>query len=289
MISQHFAEHVNKRLSSYVNSLSGPATTLNDSMRYVINAGGKRLRANLVYLIGEHYQLPNDALDPIAMAVECVHAFSLVHDDLPAMDDDDYRRHQPSCHKAFDEATAILCGDALLSESFLLLTQCNTDPNAIIRMTQQLAHAVGPNGLCAGQSLDMESDSSFNQGDLLLRIQTHKTGALFSASCELPYLASGKNNSITRTQLQELGVAIGHCLQISDDILDVTATEHTLGKTIGKDKEQNKLCYTNLFSITECKNHLDKWHKTALSLLDSLHIKSSPLVDLLHFLQDREH
>jgi len=169
------------------------------------------------------------------------------------------------------------------------LTQCHTDPNAIIRMTQQLAHAVGPKGLCAGQSLDMENDATAAQLDLLLNIQAYKTGALFSAACELPYLATGNNDSTTRTQLQKLGIAIGHCLQISDDILDVTATEGTLGKTIGKDKEQNKLCYTNIFSITECKKYLNQWHTTAISLLDGLHIKKTLLVDLLNFLQDRAH
>ena len=245
------------------------------------------MRASLAYLIGDHFQLSNDIIDPVAMAVECVHAFSLVHDDLPAMDNDDWRRHQPSCHKAFDDATAILCGDALLSESFLLLTQCQTSPQAIVTMTQQLAHAVGPHGLCAGQSLDMDHDANTKHLATLLTIQAYKTGSLFSASCELPYLASKENNPSTRKHLRQLGVAIGHCLQISDDILDVTATEKTLGKTVGKDSEQNKLCYTNLYTLDECMEHLSRWHKDALSTLDSLNIKSNALTGLLHFLYVR--
>ncbi len=279
--------HCNERLSDYAASLAGPSKRLNEAMAYVLQSGGKRLRALLVYLIGEHFQVPSNTLDPIALAIECVHAFSLVHDDLPAMDDDDWRRHQPTCHKAFDEATAILCGDALLSEAFTLLATSSCKPSAIVLMIQQLSLAIGVNGLCGGQSLDMQATADKTSTEDMAVIHAHKTGALFAAACELPYLASDKTDSNTQHHLRELGYAIGHCLQISDDMLDLSANQEELGKTPGKDNQQNKASYSNLLSFSECAKHCNQWQAQANTLLEALNMQSPALHDVVAYLCNR--
>jgi len=205
-------------------------------MHYAVCNGGKRTRAKLCYLIGTGLGLPPETIDPIAMAIECLHAYTLVHDDLPAMDDDDWRRHKPSCHKAFDEATAILAGDALQAHAFQLLCAGND-----IQQIRFFTETVGAAGLCSGQSLDMTHESGCDT-DTIAKIHRLKTGVLLGAACRLPGIAA-KRSEKELDQLQTLGETLGLLLQINDDLIDYDADT---GKSAGKDQEQNKASLSNL-------------------------------------------
>jgi geranylgeranyl pyrophosphate synthase len=246
-------------LSAQLKHLPAEAA-LAQSMAYSLNVGGKRLRPALVYSAALSLRLDLNVfppsltpLDLAAAAVEAVHTYSLVHDDLPAMDDDDLRRGKPTVHKQYNEATAILVGDALQAWAFELLTQIDTLPSdKILAMVKELAQASGPKGMVLGQALDMQATGVAETADYLKQLHSLKTGALIRASIRLG--ASCMNaGPKERRALNTYGEAIGLCFQVVDDILDVTTDSVTLGKTAGKDEEADKLTYVKLLGLEGAK------------------------------------
>ena len=224
------------------------------AMRYSLFAGGKRIRPILVLAAaGAAGGVVEEALQS-ACSVELVHTYSLIHDDLPAMDDDDFRRGRPTCHRVFDEGTAILAGDALLTMAFDLLSVENKSESAGIedhlrlRMVQELARAAGWRGMVGGQQVDMDSEGSEPDLPLLEYIHTHKTGALIRCSLILGGLAANADET-TLKALESYGEKIGLAFQVVDDILDVTATTEEMGKDQGSDAERGKVTYTGLFGL----------------------------------------
>lgn len=227
-------------------------------MHYVVENGGKRIRPLLVYAAGVGCQ--NQAtLDTAALAIEYMHCYSLVHDDLPAMDDDDWRRGKPSCHKAFNEATAILVGDALQSFAFELLTSAPL-PNQL-KLIHTLAKASGLHGMVGGQSLDIEHTGKLDTLETIQKIHHLKTGCLLIAAIQMGGLIANVSDQ-TLHILTELGHEIGLAFQIRDDIRDVECDSTELGKTAGKDIAQSKATYPALLGLETAKimlkTHLDK-------------------------------
>ena len=234
-----------------------PDSRLYAAMRHAALLGGKRIRPLLVYATGTLFGIDEAALDAPAAAVELIHAYSLVHDDLPAMDDDALRRGQPTVHVAFDEATAILAGDALQSLAFSQLAEAGFDAGARIAMVRELAIAAGAPGMCGGQALDIEATGRGSEIALaeLERLHALKTGALLRASVRLGAIA-GNADPIARTVLDNYAEALGLAFQIRDDLLDVEGDSATLGKTAGKDQAQNKATFPALIGVEASRERL---------------------------------
>ncbi len=243
-ISKPYAERIEAYLTAHLPSQSH----LTDAMRYATLNGGKRLRAALLYASGELFSIPLSQLDNAAAAIECIHAYSLIHDDLPAMDNDDMRRGKPSCHKAFGEAEAILAGDALNTIAFEFLAHSPLAAEVKIAQILCLAQTAGHAGMIGGQSLDIAHTNQQINYKTLQSIHHQKTGALITAALHLGALPE-ENYSDYQTTLQHIGEKLGIAYQILDDILDETADSNTLGKTAGKDKAQGKNTYVHLLGI----------------------------------------
>ncbi|HET9863684.1 MAG TPA: farnesyl diphosphate synthase, partial [Steroidobacteraceae bacterium] len=232
--------------------MPGAATArLHEAMRYSTLAGGKRVRPVLVYATGEALGASLDTLDAAAAAVELIHVYSLVHDDLPAMDDDDLRRGRPTCHRAFDEATAILTGDALQARAFEVLAQAPATiaANARIEMLQVLANAIGTRGMAGGQAIDLEAVEKNVTLAELERMHRQKTGALIQASVLLGAISAGGGDRAQRAALEQFGSEIGLAFQIQDDILDVEGNTATLGKRAGADADRVKPTYPSVIGL----------------------------------------
>ena len=229
----------------------GATDRLLEAMRYSTLAGGKRVRPVLVYTTGESLGASLETLDAAAAAVELIHVYSLVHDDLPAMDDDDLRRGRPTCHRAFDEATAILTGDALQARAFEVLAQApaSIPANARIEMLRLLADAIGTRGMAGGQAIDLAAVKQELGEAALERMHRQKTGALIQASVELGAVSAGLVDAAERAALAEFGAEIGLAFQIQDDILDVEGNTHTLGKRAGADAERVKPTYPSVLGL----------------------------------------
>ncbi|MFP4056664.1 MAG: polyprenyl synthetase family protein [Candidatus Brocadiia bacterium] len=258
MNSQHLAAYIEARrprvdeaLDGYLPQPEGPAGRLAEAMRYSCFAGGKRLRPVLVLLACELCGgREEDALLP-ACAVEMVHTYSLIHDDLPAMDDDDVRRGRPSCHKAFDEATAILAGDALLTLAFDILARC-PQPARAAAYVAELARGAGAGGMLAGQMADMAFEGAKPTPQAVDFIHAHKTAALAACSLRLGALAAdGPREEVER--LGRFGHALGLAFQAADDALDVEATSQALGKTAGKDVARGKVTYPAVYGLEDSR------------------------------------
>ena len=245
---------------------------LREAMEYSLNAGGKRLRPVICLSVSEHLNLPDQSAMFLASALECLHTYSLVHDDLPAIDNDDFRRGKPSNHKKFGEDTAILVGDALQSLSFELLAKAE----AGAKIFEYFSRAVGPSGMVGGQFLDIHSSNESGEG-YLDRMHKNKTGRLFCASVILPYLYS--DSEITIEPLEQWALDLGLLFQVVDDILDATASSEKLGKTAGKDDDQNKLTFVSVYGV-------EKAGEIAKNLKESLQTKASELFSGSLFLQN---
>jgi farnesyl diphosphate synthase len=262
---------------------------LHAAMRYACN-GGKRLRALLVYAAGEALGVPAAALDASACAVELIHAYSLVHDDLPAMDDDDLRRGQPTVHKAYDEATAILAGDALQTLAFEVLTANDgvTAPAQRLQMVRVLAEASGSHGMAGGQAVDIESEGKKISLERLQSLHARKTGALILASLRLAACAANAAPAQAEA-LDTYGRRIGLAFQIQDDVLDETASTETLGKTAGKDLAQEKSTYPSLLGLEGARRRANELFDEARAALARLPAGAPPLAWLADFIQGRQH
>jgi len=243
-------EKVDQALDALMPREDSHPARLISAMRYSLLAGGKRIRPILVLAAaGAAGGKDDDAMHP-ACAVELVHTYSLIHDDLPAMDDDDFRRGHPTCHRAYDEGTAILAGDALLTMAFDLLSAdgAGIKDRLRLRMVQELSRAVGWRGMVGGQQVDMDSEGSEPDLPLLEYIHTHKTGALIRCSVILGGLSADADDT-TLKALSSFGEKVGLAFQVVDDILDVTASTEEMGKDQGSDAERGKITYPGLFGL----------------------------------------
>lgn len=281
---------INDFLLSKVNQLSINDPKLLDAMRYGLLLGGKRMRPYLAYITGETLgALPED-IDAIAAALECIHAYSLIHDDLPAMDDDDLRRGQPTCHKAFDEATAILAGDALQTLAFDIIAnhQFSTfvQTKQII-LIQQLVSASGYQGMCGGQALDLAATNKKVDLDYLEKLHALKTGALLQASVLMAAQCSPKVTDDTLEQLKEYAKYIGLAYQVQDDIIDITSTEEQLGKPKGSDIAANKSTYPSLLGLAGAQEKAEQLFKLSLQALARMPYNTQSLEKFATFIIKR--
>ena len=254
-------------------------------------AGGKRIRAMLCMAVGMIYQVPQAELDIYAGALELIHAYSLVHDDLPAMDNDLLRRGKPTTHAAFGEADAILAGDALNTGAFELLAGAVTpDFNSLkrIKMIQCLAHAAGFQGMGAGQYLDIHPERNSLDLKALEQLHSLKTGKLIEASVRLPLIYAELDVEAQKTLLS-FAKKFGLIFQIQDDILDIEGTSEHLGKTPLKDEKLCKLTYPSILGLAEAKAYRDVLYQEALNLINALELEAEMLILLLEFAQKRSH
>lgn len=243
-----------------------PARRVVEAMRYAALGQGKRLRPFLVIESAALFGVPRERALRVGAALECVHCYSLVHDDLPAMDDDDLRRGKPTAHKAFDEATAILAGDALLTRAFEILSDEATHPDPLVRLKliSGLAKAAGMAGMVGGQMLDIEAESRVTSSlSEIMLIQSLKTGALFRFACEAGAVLAGADPSPLRQYADKIGLAF----QIADDILDVESTPEALGKATQKDKQMGKATFVDLLGLDEAKARAAKLTSEAIDAL----------------------
>ncbi len=264
--------------------------TLHQAMRYSVLGGGKRVRALLAHAAGELCEAAPIAVDAAAAAVELIHAYSLVHDDLPCMDDDDLRRGKPSCHKQFDEATALLVGDALQSLAFQVLAQPGLCDNAQrqIEMLQLLAVASGSRGMAGGQAIDLTSVGlSLSQQELEF-MHIRKTGALIRAAALLGAYGAPQQDERKLQALDHYAKCIGLAFQVVDDILDAQADTATLGKTAGKDAEQNKPTYVTILGLAQAKAFAQELHADAVSSMAAFGTSGQRLVELADFITQRQ-
>ncbi|WP_176517333.1 (2E,6E)-farnesyl diphosphate synthase [Pseudomonas faucium] len=262
------------------------------AMRYSVMNGGKRVRPLLAYAACEALGVPAEQANGAACAVELIHAYSLVHDDLPAMDDDDLRRGQPTTHKAFDEACAILAGDGLQSLAFgaLLDPRLSPQSDAIrLAMVQALAKAAGPAGMVGGQAIDLGSVGLKLDQQALEYMHRHKTGALIEASVRLGALASGRAEQAQLDALQAYAQAIGLAFQVQDDILDVESDTATLGKRQGADVARDKPTYPALLGLEAAKAYAIELRDQALVALLGFGENAEPLRALARYIVERRH
>lgn len=282
---------VEAALDAHLPSASTPPTHLHAAMRYATLNGGKRLRAALVYAAGETLGAPDKLLDAPACALELIHAYSLVHDDLPAMDNDDLRRGQPTVHRAFDEATAILAGDALQTLAFELLArdpELQVPPTQRLAMLARLAEASGSMGMAGGQAIDLAAVGRSLTLQALQDMHARKTGTLIRAAVVLGALAADARPE-TLTKLDDYARHIGLSFQIVDDILDIEGDTATLGKPQGSDRERQKPTYPALLGLEQAKRLAREHHAAALETLGSLGDNARLLREIADFVIRRTH
>ncbi len=243
-------------------------SVLEEAMRYTLESPGKRIRGSLVLWCCELISgTVNDTARVAAAAVEMVHAYSLVHDDLPAMDDDDMRRGRATCHRVYDEATAILTGDALLTLAFEVLSEKVSDPSVAVRLIRTLSTSAGAGGMIAGQMADINSAGHTGSLSLLRHIHIHKTAEMFAASAGMGAIAAGASDEQIESLLK-YGLEVGLGFQVCDDMLDVSETSERLGKTAGKDLAQGKVTYPSVVGMEESRRIAEKIRDEAIAALE---------------------
>jgi geranylgeranyl diphosphate synthase, type II len=261
---------------------------VHQAIRWSVFAGGKRFRPALLLVTGQTFGAPVESLIRSACALEMIHTYSLIHDDLPSMDDDDLRRGRPTCHIRFDEATAILAGDALQTLAFRTIAQDDTLPSEVrIRLIKELSTAAGtPEGMVAGQALDIEAEAREVTATELRSIHERKTGALILSAARCGAIISGVSeaelNAVTNYAMN-----LGLLFQITDDLLDVTATEGELGKTPGKDARSAKATYPGFYGLTEARDAASIAHRNAIAALESIPVSTDRLRWIADFTLNR--
>lgn len=279
---------IDAQLDSLVPPASISPTRVHEAIRWSVFAGGKRFRSILLIVAGKTFGAPVSQLIKTAAAFELMHTYSLIHDDLPAMDDDDLRRGVPTCHVRFDEATAILAGDALQTLAFRSVVQDRSlDDSTRVRLVEELSVAAGtPEGMVAGQALDIEGESREVAAVELEQIHRRKTGALITAAARSGAIIAGASetdlNSIT-----EFASCLGLLFQITDDLLDVTATIEELGKTPGKDARSSKATYPGLYGVEDATRAAKEAHKAALSSLEKIDCSTGELRQIADYILNR--
>jgi geranylgeranyl pyrophosphate synthase len=268
------------------------ASTLSEAMRYSVVLGGKRIRPILTIATAECFGASIERAMPAAVAVEMIHAYSLIHDDLPAMDDDDLRRGQPTCHKAYNEAVAILAGDGLQAMAFQMLSDEHLpySPNRKLQMISELAQASGPQGMVLGQAIDLESEGAFIEIDALQHMHSLKTGKLIKAAIRLGALSAECAVSDTEKRLlDQFSDALGLAFQVQDDILDIVSDTKTLGKTQGADVALDKSTYPSLLGLAGAQEKVDELLLNCISALEQLESRNTAkLAEIAQFVVQRK-
>lgn len=264
--------------------------TLHSAMRYSVLGGGKRIRPLLAFAAGEVADADPGRVEIAAAAVELIHAYSLVHDDLPSMDDDDLRRGKPTCHVEYDEATALLAGDSLQTLAFQLLAEHRLADDAALQldMVRILALASGSRGMAGGQAIDLESVGTQLSLPELEFMHIHKTGALIRASVQLGALCGRPLAAAETDALQHYAKCIGLAFQVVDDILDAESTTATLGKTAGKDAEQNKPTYVTILGAAAARAKASELRRDAVEALEVFGARAQRLRDIAEFITHRK-
>lgn len=286
-----YQKRVNAALDKYLPTEDPPEHNLAEAIRYSVIGGGKRIRPAMVYAAGEAMGVSTDLLDIPACAVEMIHAYSLVHDDLPAMDDDDLRRGRPTCHKAFDEATAMLAGDALQALAYEILAKddhVELTPEHRIEMLSLLTEASGAHGMAGGQAVDLASVGKHLTLAQLEQMHRLKTGALIRASVLLGGMCKQDVSKEEIDMLSEYALCIGLSFQIQDDILDVVSDTETLGKPQGSDEEQEKPTFPAIIGLEESRQRALEQHQLALKILEPLDKKGDSLRQLSAYIVERQ-
>ncbi|MBW1937757.1 MAG: polyprenyl synthetase family protein [Deltaproteobacteria bacterium] len=282
---------INSALDKWLPRPNGPSGPVVEAMRYSLMSGGKRIRPILLMAGAKAAGGDQKALLPAACALECIHTYSLIHDDLPAMDNDDLRRGRPTCHKVYGEAVAILAGDGLLTYAFELicnpeLTQ-NISPPLLGETIFLLARAVGVSGMVGGQTADILMEGRPVDAETLSFIHSHKTGALIQTSVEIGGLL-GKANNEELYHLKRYGESLGLAFQIKDDLLDVEGDQEILGKPVGSDDRNLKATYPALFGLKETRKRARELLKQALSELELFDDSAEPLRSIARYIVERD-
>jgi geranylgeranyl diphosphate synthase, type II len=286
-----YQTQVDTALDRHLPAADRDPARLHAAMRYAVLGPGKRVRPVLVYATGEALGTPLNELDSSAVAVELIHAYSLIHDDLPAMDDDDLRRGRATCHREFDEATAILAGDALQALAFSVLAECDNmtaAPGRRIEMLRELARAVGSAGMAGGQAMDLAAVGNHLTLAELEKMHLHKTGALIRASVRLGYLASRTDDQDVAARLDRYARCVGLAFQVHDDILDVEGETSVIGKPQGSDSDQNKPTYPNILGMETAKNTARELCDEAIGSIEPLGSAAGTLRQLADYIVRRD-
>ena len=270
-------------LENYINSL--PDSTTKSAMLYSLTAGGKRIRPHLLYTVLKGYNVNPEIGNPFACALEMIHTYSLIHDDLPAMDNDDLRRGLPTCHKQFDEATAILAGDGLLTYAFEVAATSNEDSDTVIKCISILSKMAGPSGMVYGQQLDLEAENKVIDWTMLQRIHEHKTGCLLTAPLLMACILSEHEEDILAWK--KIGFSLGLAFQIQDDILDIELTAKEFGKS-NSDQKNHKGTSVSILGIERAKEVMNNLYQSATHEIQSLTgFESAELLEYVHQIQQR--
>jgi len=280
---QKYLDEFEEYLGAYVQNLKTKPSILGESMAYSLQGGGKRIRPVLMLACADVLNVAHKEVLPFALALEMIHTYSLIHDDLPAMDNDDFRRGKPSCHKAFGEANAILAGDALLNEAYAVCFEECLKGEKYALASKLLNEYAGAYGMIAGQSADLyftgkKQDVSEEE---LLYIYEHKTGKLLLAPVSIPCILAEYKNFMS---FEHFGVLLGQLFQITDDILDVTGEFSQRGKSIGKDESENKLTSVRLYGVEGAKIRADIYAKECHAVLESVESDTSFLHQLIDYI-----
>ena len=270
------------KINTYLENLITEEGILYDAMRYSLCAGGKRLRPHIAMLTAEAMGADPMIALPYGAAVECIHTYSLIHDDLPCMDDDDLRRGKPTCHKKFGEAVALLAGDGLLTMAFTVIASAPLSASQNVMASKVLAHYAGASGMVQGQVLDMTLQK--NDAEAIMEMYRHKTGGLFRASAALGAIAAGGAG----TEFDVFAKNLGAAFQIQDDILDVTATTEVLGKPVNSDEKNDKNTIVSIFGVQKAKEMVRTFTDTAIESLLPFGEKGEALRALAVNLIERE-
>lgn len=274
---------IEKVLAERIDAL--PDSKVKEAMRYSLIAPGKRVRPNLLYEVVKGYGLQESIADAFACAIEMIHTYSLIHDDLPAMDNDDLRRGRPTCHKQFDEATAILAGDGLLTYAFDVASSSTADPSIVVKCIQVLAQCAGSNGMVLGQDLDM-NESNASDWDYVRKVHKYKTGCLLSAPLMMGALVARKDDETVR-QWHEIGISLGLAFQIQDDILDVELSSEEFGKSNSDEKNDKKTSVTLLGLEQSKERMISEYEKVKQSISEMHDFNGEQLISFIESIEKR--
>ncbi len=280
-------EQVNIILDRFLPRKDEYPKEIHKAIRYSVFAGGKRLRPYLTMITYQLFKKDVESVTPVAAALEMIHTFTLIHDDLPDIDDDDYRRGKESCHKVFGEGIALLAGDALLISAFELITYAEIDPAIRVQMIRELAREIGVRGLITGQMLDIESEGKKVDKKTLNIIHENKTAKLIKLSIRFGALAAGASELELKV-LDDFGSKIGHAFQIIDDLLDIEGDADELGKSIGKDAEHSKATYPALYGIEESRRQAETLIEQAKAGIRKFGERATLFIELADYLLKRK-
>ena len=289
---KEYQQRVNQTLETWLPPADLNPATLHQAMRYSVLGSGKRVRPILVYATASALNIPLQKVDGIAAAVEIIHAYSLIHDDLPAMDDDDLRRGRPTCHKQFDEATAILAGDALQALAFYILShdpEMTADANSRLKMIEKLALFSGSRGMAGGQAIDLASVGKSLNLEQLETMHIHKTGALIRTCIHMAALSGDHIDEQQIEALDRYAKKIGLSFQVQDDILDVISDTETLGKPQGSDASLDKPTFPSILGLQQAQDKAQDLHQQAVEAIEQFGSEADILRAISHWFVARRH